>query len=235
MFNHREPPNVFVEDIDSSEFVRFILVDECVDDVNFSIDTSKNESNRSNDGYKKDLFISYGLSTNPYRFLIRFGFCNTQMIELFCQVLFSNPSDEMVDLGCNDRKKMVYRTQDGAISNTVWDTVLYSLLDQVPEDQALFYKAHQEGENDQKSVLHERYIIETSLVLRKHVVKELSELRESLSKIDSIMNTMSAMELEMEHPRLPMIRQHNEFIFRTFEKARQQIDARVKGELKRRK
>jgi len=220
MFNHCESPNIYVEDSSSSDAVKFTLMDNFDDEPTNS---------------KNDLFLSYGVTTNPHRFLIRFGFPNTQMSEVFCNVLYSNPSQEMINLGCNDRTKMVYRTKDGAVANAVWDTALYSLLDQVTEDQALFYNAQQEGDKDMKAVMHEKYVIETSLILRKHVVNELAQLGALLRKGAFIFSSMSETELEREHPRLSMIQLHNAFLFETFDKVRQGIDQRIQAELKKRR
>eukprot|EP01083_Nonionella_stella_P302783 1045430_1 len=93
MFNHKEPPNVVVRDADNSDAVEFVLAK----------DVELDEST----GEECDLFLSYGL-TNPHRFLGVFGFVDETMPEVFCQVLFNNPTPELIRLGCNDRSKMVY-------------------------------------------------------------------------------------------------------------------------------
>ena len=218
LLNHKEPANMIVEDKLNSDSIHFKLTE----DMNLSSSSSTPE-----------LYLSYGLK-NPYRFLIIFGFFDPTMPEIFCEVLFSNPPKEMIDLGCDDRSKMVYGTKDGSISDTVWDTVLYSLLDQVPEDQQDFYVSHLEGDDQVKAAIHDKYVMETSLALRKHVMKTLSELKNVLHETYTIVEASSE-NINEEHPRLAMIHDHNIFLYQTFDKVRQRIDVRAKEELKRRK
>ena len=218
LLNHREPANVFVEDKLTSDSIHFKLTQ----DMDLSSSSSMSE-----------LYLSYGLE-NPYRFLVIFGFFDPTMPEIFCEILFSNPSKEMIFLGCDDRSKMVYGTKDGSISDTVWDVVLYSLLDQLPEVQKAFYSSHMEGDYHMKNMIHDKYVMETSLALRKHVMKTLSELKNALYESDTIIEAISD-KINEEHPRLAMIHDHNMFLFKTFDKVRQRIDVRAKEELKKRK
>eukprot|EP01083_Nonionella_stella_P106747 308341_1 len=100
------------------------------------------------------------------------------MPEVFCQVLFNNPTPELIRLGCNDRSKMVYRTTDGGISTAVWDCILYTLLAQVPFEQDEFYTAHIEKDIAKKAEFHTKYALEESLTLRNHVEGTANELKE---------------------------------------------------------
>ena len=108
---------------------------------------------------------------------------------------------------------------------------MYSLLDQVPRDQALFYEAHRARDDHSKSVMHGKYAMETSLALRTHIVKELSELEELLQTIDAT----TQLESGGDHPRLPMIRRYNQFLFQTLEMVKHRIDVRAQGGLAKRK
>ena len=135
LLNHKEPANMIVEDKLNSDSIHFKLTE----DMNLSSSSSTPE-----------FHLSDGLKTNTYRFFIMVGFFDPTMPEIFSEILFSKPSKEMIDLGCYDQSKMVYGTKDGSISDTIWDTVLYSLLDQVPEDQQVFNVSHLEG--DEKRV-----------------------------------------------------------------------------------
>jgi hypothetical protein len=172
------------------------------------------------------LHLSYGLATNPYRLLVIFGFVDELQPELFCQIIASNPSDKLVELGY-DTKKMVFRTQDGAISNAVWDVVLYLILTQVPELQEAFYEAHVDGDKHFKATMHAQFQLEASMFLKSHVQKCLQEIDTALEKIK--------IENESEHSRLGLIRQHTEFMHRTFQKVQQNLDQTIQSEMERRR
>ncbi len=212
MFNHREPPNVMVKDSDSFDAVEFVLSED--------IDVPDDE--------ERGLYLSYGL-TNPHRFLTVFGFCDETMPEVFSQLLFSKPTPELINLGCEDRSKMVYRTADGGISTSVWDCILYTLLAQVPEEQTEFYSAHIENNIEKKMSFHIKYALEEALTLRNHVEGTANEFKDLVTKIDA----MSEAE-RSSHPRLEMIRRHNFFLYRTFDKVKQRIDQRAQAEVQRR-
>ena len=172
------------------------------------------------------LHLSYGLATNPYRLLVIFGFVDESQPELFCQIIASDPSDKLVELGY-DTKKMVFRTQDGAISNAVWDVVLYLILTQVPQLQEEFYQAHVDGDKPRKATMHAQFRLEESMFLRNHVQKCLQEIDVILEKIKS--------ENESEHPRLGMIRQHTEFMQRSFRKVQHNLDQTIESGMEQRR
>lgn len=234
MFNHADPANVVVnyqddannDDQQSRNAVKFVLTH----------DIETNDENAS------QLCLSYGLTTNPYRFLILFGFVNDQMKELYCQVLFTNPSKEMVELGCNDRSKMVYGTENGDISTTVWNAVLYSLLEQQSgntEAEAMkkaFYQAHLDGDTATMTKVRAKYFLEICLTLRNHVVRTSREFEELVGKVNTIIEASGDMSLvEKEHPHLGIIHQHNRFILGVFQKVQNRLEAFVKKEMTRRR
>ncbi len=213
MFNHREPPNIIVKDADKFDAVEFVLSED--------IDVGEGE--------ERGLFLSYGL-TNPHRFLAVFGFCDESMPEVFSQLLFSKPTPELINLGCEDRSKMVYRTADGGVSTAVWDCILYTLLAQVPQEQDEFYTAHIEQNLEKKLTFHKKYALEEALTLRNHVEGTANEFKDLVTKIDLMDEKECA-----SHPHLSMIRRHNYFLYRTFDKVRQRIDQRAQAEVQRRK
>lgn len=227
MFNHREPPNVVVKDSDSFDSVDFVLaLDTDVPNHHPQGQEGKQQGGEEN---SVGLFLSYGL-TNPHRFLTVFGFCDESMPEVFSQLLFHNPTPELINLGCNDRSKMVYRTSDGGISTAIWDCILYTLLAQVPSEQEQFYSAHIDGNTEEKLRFHRKYALEESLTLRNHVEATANEFRDYMRKIDVMSEDERAL-----HPRLELIRRHNHFLFRIFDKVRQRIDNRAQAEVKRRR
>jgi hypothetical protein len=239
MFNHADDATVVVNYPESSGAL----------DGNDSDDTSTDATvkfvlNQDVDPHDKpQLCLSYGLTTNPYRFLILFGFANDQMNELYCQVLFTKPSKEMIELGCTDRSKMVYRTQDGAISNTVWDSVLYSLLEQQVAGNAQveaireeFYQAHVNGDEATKAAIRERYILESSLTLRNHVDRTLTEFNELVDKVDAIIEASGDKDMvSKEYPRLEKIHKHNKFVQDVFQKVQQRLEGMIQAETTRRR
>ena len=113
---------------------------------------------------------------------------------------------------------------------------MYSILDQAPDDQTSFYNAHISNDEERKKHIHDKYVMETSLSLRKHVMNNLKELESLLMHMDQIMASYSSpQDLSKDHPRFGLIRQHNIFLYQTFDKVRHQIDTRAKAELQRRK
>ncbi len=227
MFNHKEPANVFVQDSPTSSVVEFIYSSEMGDEDEINI--NQEEKN-------KGLYLSYGLK-NPHRFLIIFGFCDTTMPEIFSQLIFSNPSREMIQMGCNDRAEMVYRTEDGSISNAIWDCVLYTLLNQVPLEQREFYQAYASRDYVTLKKYHEKYLLEAALTLRPHVMNNIGEQRELLGRIDGIIEMVESTGdyISDVHPRLLMIRKHNEFLCNVFEMVREQLDKIAQSEVKKRR
>lgn len=184
------------------------------------------------------LEISYGRPTNPYRFLTIFGFCDTQMPEIFSQITLENPTKRHQDLGY-DLDGMVFRTLDGAISKPVWDVLLYSILEQKPDMQERFYQAHVQGDAETTAQIHERYLLETCLTLKKHVDRTLYEMDALLFKMDEIVADTDAANGKSskvdaskgKHSRLGLIRQNNEFVRSVFAKVKQRVDGMIQAQV----
>lgn len=175
------------------------------------------------------LHISYGRPTNPYRFLTIFGFCDTEMPEIFSQITLESPSKRHVELGY-DLDTMVFRTQDGAIANAVWDVLLYTILEQKPELQELFYLAHVNGDTNTKQAMHVAFHLENCLTLKSHVDRTLTEMDEILAKMDQV----EASEKRL-HPRYNLIRTNNEFVRGVFGMVKQRVDGMIQAEVLRRR
>lgn len=235
MFNHADPGNVVVNYVEDS------LHENDGDGDETAVKFVLNQHVQMDQVEFPELCLSYGLTTNPYRFLILFGFANTQMKEIYCQVLFTNPSKEMIELGCNDRAKMVYRT-DGAISDTVCDVVLYSLLEQqvgnteAEATRKILYQAHLNDDETTKTAIREKYLLESSLALRNHVERTLKEFSELVEKIDTIIEGSGDISLvDKEYPHLGMIHKHNKFVQGVFEKVKRRLDGMIQSETTRRR
>ena len=154
--------------------------------------------------------MSYGDPTNPSQFLARFGFFDDACPATFCKILITNPSEQLVNMGY-DPSQMLFWKDTGDISQEVYDVVLYQFLGR--EDRATqnaFYEAHMNGDLDTKSAIHEHYAEDTLGVLSRHVDDFLRELDDLLEKAES-------RDVE-DHPRLPMIQRHNEFVKETFQR-----------------
>jgi hypothetical protein len=172
------------------------------------------------------LRLSYGLPTNPSRLLATFGFLDESPPATFCKIMALRPSQELLDIGY-DFSRMVFYVEDGAIAEEVWDVVLYSLLEDLPDVRQAFYDAHRKGDRDTKVAIHGQFFLQTCNALLAHVDGTLMELEELSQQIEK--------EGTSKHARLPMIRDHNEFVRETFLKVKARLDQMVQAETERRK
>lgn len=138
----------------------------------------------------------------------------------------SNPTERHVKLGY-DVAKMTFSVIDGSFTEELWDFVLYSLLEQVPDIQEAFYQAHVSENHDVKNSIRRKFYLETCIMLKKHVDKTLVELKELIEKIDQ--QDMN------DHELLPMIRRNNVFVSQIFSKAKYNVDQMIQQELMARK
>jgi hypothetical protein len=147
MFNHRGSPNVKIVHDHEQDAVCFVYLggDEAC--------------------YPQDLFITYGQPYNPHRFLMIFGFVDTDMHELWSHLLLSETNPYSSDVA-----KMVFTCKDGTISQQVWDAVLHE-LDPSKDLEALRLS------RTAKQIAHD--------VLTNHVAKQLDELTSLRQKIDT--------------------------------------------------
>jgi hypothetical protein len=205
MFNHGHPGNVVI-DYDEDRNCNIIL---------------KNDV-KSGDA----LSLSYGFETNPYRFMVVFGFVDESQQTIYSELLSANPTKRHVDMGY-DVSKMTFNTTDGSFTEEVWDFVLYSLLEQVPEVQEAYYEAHISGNQNAKDSLRQKFYLETCIMLKKHVDKTLVEMNALIRNIDQ--HDMS------EHELLPMIRRNNVLVAQTFSKVKYNVDQMIQQELMARK
>jgi hypothetical protein len=109
---------------------------------------------------------------------------------------------------------MLFYTETGDVSPEVWDVLLYQILGQIDANaQQAFYQAHITGDENTKQAYHSHYSSETLAALREHVESFIQHLDELSAKtIGRDPNV---------HPRLPLIRGHNDFVKSTFWKVRQ--------------
>lgn len=165
--------------------------------------------------------ISYGDSYNPSYLFARYGFLDDSSPGTFCKIMIKKPSREIVDMGYDPSRMLFYRGT-GEISDEVWDVLLYQVLELEEDDPSMkdaLYQAHMNGDAATKRQLHERFFAQTSMALKDHVDSFLRELDELSANADG--------KDVGDHPRLPLIMRHNEFVKRTFLDVKSQLDPMV--------
>jgi hypothetical protein len=167
------------------------------------------------------LRISYGCPTNPSEFFATYGFLDETSPATFCKIMNIQPTPELKTIGL-DFSRMLFYKDTGDISGEVWDVILYSkVLMNDSETKRAFYEAHVNGDSETKNAIHQRYVGQTSKELKSHVDTFLEQLDMLSARAD---------EKEWsEHPRLPLILRHNEFVRSTFQNVKSRLDPMVEG------
>ena len=117
------------------------------------------------------------------------------------------PSSQLVDMGY-DYSRMLFYKDTGDVSEEVWDVLLYKQLESDKATQQAFYQAHMSGDVETKSAMHQHFYAATSAALQKHVDSFLEQL--------DVLSRKGEGKDFNEHPRLPLILKHNEFVKETF-------------------
>lgn len=153
------------------------------------------------------LFVNYGDATNPSQLFARYGFLDESASATFCKYMIAKPTPQQVAMGY-DPTLMLFSTQ-GQISEQVYDVFLYQLLgNSSPQTQQQFFQAHVNGDVATKQAIHNEYYTLTINAILSHVNNFLQELDRLSAKGDGVDWS--------EHPRLPLILQHNAFVKQTF-------------------
>eukprot|EP00980_Cylindrotheca_fusiformis_P022723 scaffold9646_cov133-Cylindrotheca_fusiformis.AAC.6 len=160
------------------------------------------------------LRLSYGDATNPSFLFARYGFLDESSDASFCKIIIPRPSQKLVDMGYAHNRMLFYKNT-GDVSPEVWDVLLYQILVSDPDVQEQFYQAHMSGDFQTKQAIHEHYYPQTSVALNNHVNTFLKDLE--------ILQNKGVGKDVNEHPRLPLIMQHNEFVKQTFLAVRTQL------------
>mmetsp|Transcript_8084 Transcript_8084/g.11519 ORF Transcript_8084/g.11519 Transcript_8084/m.11519 type:complete len:155 (+) Transcript_8084:688-1152(+) len=107
------------------------------------------------------------------------------------------------------QNRMLFYKDTGDVSQEVWDILLYQwLTSSNVADRRILMEAHNRGDVERKMALHESYYPKTSSLLEEHLNTFMEQLDRLGGKADG--------KDPMEHPRLPLILSHNEFVRRTF-------------------
>lgn len=164
------------------------------------------------------LRMSYGCPTNPSELFAKYGFLDETSPATFCKIMTITPTQQLLDIGYGFDKMLFYK-DSGEVSEEVWDVLLYQALANERDVQQAFYNAHMQGDAATKASIHQQYFLETSTALQSHVDKFLKLLEDlSLKSEGKDYN---------EHPRLPLILRHNEFVKETFLKVKANLDPMV--------
>jgi len=162
---------------------------------------------------------SYGCPTNPSPFFAKYGFLDETSPATFCKMMNIRSTPELVNLGY-DFSKMLFYKDTGQISEEVWDVVLYDkILATNPDVRQQFYEAHMRGDGETKEAIHQQFFPQTAMEIKNHVDTFLNQL-------DELSNKAAGKSIE-EHPRLPLILNHNNFVKSTFLKVKEFLDPLV--------
>ncbi|CAJ1963221.1 unnamed protein product [Cylindrotheca closterium] len=164
------------------------------------------------------LRMSYGCPTNPSQLFAKYGFLDETSPATFCKIMTITPTQQLLDIGYGFDKMLFYK-DSGEVSEEVWDVLLYQALASNRDVQQAFYNAHMQGDAATKAAIHQQYSLETSTALMKHVDTFLQQLDDLQAK--------SAGKDYNEHPRLPLILKHNEFVRETFLRVKANLDPMV--------
>jgi len=154
------------------------------------------------------LRMSYGDPTNPSFLFARYGFLDESSPATFCKYVPPHVNNELKEMGYAHNRMLFYK-DTGDVSPEVWDVLLHQILSSsnIAKKRAL-YKAHIDDDYETKQALHELYYQDTSQKLLDHIDDFINQLDELSAK--------SAGRDVNEHPRLPLILSHNEFVRNTF-------------------
>jgi len=165
------------------------------------------------------LRMSYGDPTNPSALFATYGFLDETSPATFCKIMTIQPTPELLDIGY-DFSRMLFYKDTGDISQEVWDVVLYAqVLTADKAAQQAFHQAHINGDINTKQAIHQQYFPQTANALKEHVDTFLSTLDELGAKADG--------KDVNEHPRLPLILRHNDFVRQTFLRVKANLDPMV--------
>jgi len=163
----------------------------------------------------KPIHMSYGDPTNPSKLFATYGFLDESSPATFCKIMNITPTPELRDIGL-DFSRMLFFKETGEISQEVWDVILYDFLKGDKQAQQGFYQAHMGGDFQTKQQYHQHYLYDTSTILKKHV-------DDFIATLDTLGQKTAGKDMN-EHPRIPVILQHNEFVRQTFLTVKNSLD-----------
>jgi hypothetical protein len=147
----------------------------------------------------------------------KYGFIDTYSPSTFWKYMDIIPSTELTAIGLSYSRMLFYPTGD--ISPEIFDVLTYLILGEENnrQEQTVFYNACLNGDEDTKSVYLNEYYYEIYGRIKKHVdtfLNDLQELEDKASDVD-----------EEIHPRIGMIRDHNDFVKGVFLAVKENVDS----------
>lgn len=164
------------------------------------------------------LFLSYGLTHRPERFLIIFGF--TDRSGMYMDANLTVPEGFSVD-----RSSLLVSTKTGSLTEEVWALATYNVLLQRDVDMAVEFATAQ-ADQDVEAIQQylDRYDFESAMYLRLHVLKLLGE---TYPEMDLVPENLS------ESPRrFGMIARYNNLMRDTWERVGKYLDEEIEISLK---
>ncbi len=157
------------------------------------------------------LYLSYGLTYAPARFLVIFGFCDVTAAYIDANLDFLQPNDDGEWPTILDHSQLVASTLNGALSEDVWIAFLYKVLqkskpDLLPQIKNVFDNSEKRG-NKLVEELLEKYEFDVGM--------EIQAYYQRLLETDFMPIEVTEKDL-VEHPNLSMIVNYNLFIRETY-------------------
>ena len=163
------------------------------------------------------LRISYGDPTNPSFLFARYGFLDETSPATFCKIMIPHVDKKLEEMGYVHNRMLFYK-DTGEVSPEVYDVLLYQILSSSnAKRRTEFYNAHILGDEETKKRYHDHYWPETIGKLQHHIDNFLYDLEKLSAKPYSKNANLN------EHPRLPLIMKHNEYVKNTFLTVRQRL------------
>lgn len=206
------------------------------EDVDFidNIDASSASSSGMSVG-TTSLYLSYGATYVPARFLVVFGFCDTSAAYVDAHVDFidtsilksvgsqdSSPILQLLLTSIFDPTTMVVSTSTGAVTEEVWLAFLYQVLQEDFPD-TLQKLEHQfsidSHENNNDDLIDEKLLEALDDLLWEHELKVAAKMRhhyQQLLQTDYEEISTTDQDLLQHHPNLIMISNYYTFMRETF-------------------
>ena len=179
------------------------------------------------------LYINYGFPEWPARFIFTFGFLDTSSPYIFSNITFDTTVETSAKgMGFTDTSKMVFYTEDGAISDWTWLGVLYKVLLQKqkiwPYEESLvdahkiLFDACVQQQQDDDPLSDDRLV----RVFLRHqqdcVIWMKHHLDSMLETVYGPLPNLTSQEYQ-DHPRLVMLVEYHEFMREVHQKVRDNL------------
>lgn len=157
------------------------------------------------------LTFSYADPTNPSHLFARYGFMDETSEATFCKILPAHVNEALKIIGYAENTMLFYK--NGEVSPQVWDYLLYQALSRNNvKNKRMFLTACIQNDWNTKQQLHDQFMQVTYASLLQHI-------DDTLALLDALENKTQNKNLQ-QHPRIPVILQHNNFVRETFLRVR---------------